>query len=143
MKKIAFILLALFWAGVATELPAQKKADAVCGYYYVKDPFSKEGSQVKIYKAADGTYEGIVCWVENPKKKPFLNYKFLKGFTYNEEEEEWQNGKIHHPGTGKTYKSYIKLNGASKIKVRGYVGISMLGVTMNWDRETKQRKQEE
>lgn len=142
MKKIAILLLALFLGSSALEVHAQSKADAVCGYYYVKDPFSKEGSQVKIYKAADGTYEGIVCWVENPAKKPYLNYKFLRGFTYNAEEKEWQNGKIHHPGNGKTYKSYIKLNGDSQIKVRGYVGVSMLGVTMNWTRESKQRHQD-
>ena len=139
MKKIAVILFALLIGG-SFGLSAQSKADAICGYYYAKDPFSKEGSQVKIYKAKDGTYEGIVCWVENPAKKNYLNYKFLTGFTYNAKEEEWQNGKIHHPGNGKTYKSYIKLNNGD-IKVRGYVGFSLLGMTMTWPRESKQRTQ--
>ena len=144
MRKIAVFLFALFLSGCVGEVYAQQSAaDAVCGYYFVKDPFSKEGSQVKIYKAKDGTYEGVVCWVENPAKKPYLGYKFLKGFTYNSSEQEWQNGSIHHPGTGKTYKSYIKLNGTDQIKVRGYVGFSALGMTMNWKRESKQRKQEE
>ena len=139
MKKIAVILFALIIGG-SFGLSAQSKADAICGYYYAKDPFSKEGSQVKIYKAKDGTYEGIVCWVENPAKKNYLNYKFLTGFTYNAKEQEWQNGKIHHPGNGKTYKSYIKLNNGD-IKVRGYVGFSLLGMTMTWPRESKQRTQ--
>lgn len=139
MKRIAVILFALLIGG-SFGLSAQSKADAICGYYYAKDPFSKEGSQVKIYKAKDGTYEGIVCWVENPAKKKYLNYKFLSGFTYNAKEEEWQNGTIHHPGNGKTYKSYIKLDG-SDIKVRGYVGFSLLGMTMTWPRESKQRTQ--
>ncbi|MBR4487828.1 MAG: DUF2147 domain-containing protein [Bacteroidales bacterium] len=139
MKKIAVILFALLIGG-SFGLSAQSKADAICGYYYAKDPFSKEGSQVKIYKAKDGTYEGIVCWVENPAKKNYLNYKFLTGFTYNAKEQEWQNGKIHHPGNGKTYKSYIKLNNGD-IKVRGYVGFSLLGMTMTWPRESKQRTQ--
>ena len=139
MKKITVILFALLIGG-SFGLSAQSKADAICGYYYAKDPFSKEGSQVKIYKAKDGTYEGIVCWVENPAKKNYLNYKFLTGFTYNAKEQEWQNGKIHHPGNGKTYKSYIKLNNGD-IKVRGYVGFSLLGMTMTWPRESKQRTQ--
>ncbi|MBR3578637.1 MAG: DUF2147 domain-containing protein [Bacteroidales bacterium] len=139
MKRIAVILFALIIGG-SFGLSAQSKADAICGYYYAKDPFSKEGSQVKIYKAKDGTYEGIVCWVENPAKKNYLNYKFLTGFTYNAKEQEWQNGKIHHPGNGKTYKSYIKLNNGD-IKVRGYVGFSLLGMTMTWPRESKQRTQ--
>lgn len=139
MKKIAVILFALLMGG-SFGLSAQSKADAICGYYYAKDPFSKEGSQVKIYKAKDGTYEGIVCWVENPAKKNYLNYKFLRGFTYNTKEEEWQNGTIHHPGNGKTYKSYIKLTD-NGIKVRGYVGFSLLGMSMTWPRESKQRTQ--
>lgn len=141
MKRITLILLALF-AGATLSLSAQSKADAVCGYYFAKDPFTKEGSQVKIYKAKDGTYEGIVCWVENPAKKSYLNYKFLKGFTYNAKEQEWQNGTIHHPGNGKTYKSYIKLTD-NGIKVRGYVGFSLLGMTVTWSRETKQRVQKD
>ena len=33
-----------------------QKADDIIGYYYSVDPFSKEGSQNYIYKAADGTY---------------------------------------------------------------------------------------
>ena len=40
-----------------------QKADDIIGYYYSVDPFSKEGSQNYIYKAADGTYEGMVTWV--------------------------------------------------------------------------------
>ena len=141
MKRITLILLTLF-ASATLSLSAQSKADAVCGYYFAKDPFTKEGSQVKIYKAKDGTYEGIVCWVENPAKKKYLNYKFLRGFTYNAKEEEWQNGTIHHPGNGKTYKSYIKLTDGG-IKVRGYVGFSLLGMSMTWSRETKQRVQKD
>ena len=143
MKKIALFLFAIFVGGIAFETQAQNAADAICGYYFAKDPFSKEGSQVKIYKAADGTYEGIVCWVENPAKKNFLGYKFLRGFTYNAKEQEWQNGTIHHPGNGKTYKSYLKLDGTDKIKIRGYVGFSALGMTMSWDREKSKRVQKD
>ena len=142
MKRIAIFAFTLFCACCIFDLQGQNKADAICGYYFVRDPFSKEGSQVKIYKASNGTYEGIVCWVENPAKKNYLNYKFLKGFKYNSAENEWQGGTIHHPGNGKTYKSYIKLNGSNQIKVRGYVGATgLLGASMNWTREAKQRKQ--
>lgn len=140
MKKIALFFIALI-IGATFTLSAQNEADAVCGYYYAKDPFSKEGSQVRIYKAKDGTYEGFICWVENPAKKKYINYKFLKGFTYNAEKKEWQNGTIHHPGNGNTYKSYIKLCDGG-IKVRGYVGVSVLGMTTTWTRETKKRTQE-
>ena len=138
MKKFAFLLLAVFLT--TTTVNAQHKADAICGYYYAKDPFSKEGSQVKIYKNSQGKYEGIVCWVENPKKKNFLNYKFLRDFEYDAKEDEYVNGKIHHPGNGKTYKSYLKIDG-NRLKVRGYLGVSLYGMSMYWPRESKQRVQ--
>ena len=140
MKKIAVIFFALLMGGVFS-LSAQSKADAICGYFFAKDPFSKEGSQVKIYKASNGTYEGIICWVENPAKKNYLNYKFLTGFTYNEQKQEWQNGKIHHPGNGKTYNCFVTMSG-DDIRIRGYVGVSLLGTTMTWTRESKQRTQD-
>ncbi|MBQ4356325.1 MAG: DUF2147 domain-containing protein [Bacteroidales bacterium] len=141
MKKIAAIFVTILLCSWTLGTFAQSKADAICGYYYAKDPFSKEGSQVKIYKAKDGTYEGIVCWVENPAKKNFINYKFLRGFHYNAKDNEWQDGTIHHPGSGKTYKSYMKFDDKGKLKVRGYVGFSLLGATVTWTRETKQRIQ--
>ena len=110
MKKIAVILFALLIGG-SFGLSAQSKADAICGYYYAKDPFSKEGSQVKIYKAKDGTYEGIVCWVENPAKKNYLNYKFLTGFTYNAKEDDApvMKRKVVRGGSWKDISYYIQV----------------------------------
>ena len=73
MKKILFISLFIMAIGsVFTQNP-----DAICGIYHSKDPFSKEGSQCQIYKAADGTYEAKVVWVENPKKKNQLGLVFM------------------------------------------------------------------
>ncbi|MDD4395304.1 MAG: DUF2147 domain-containing protein [Bacteroidales bacterium] len=138
MKKILILLLTVCMGVPA--LNAQSKADAVCGYYYAQDPFSKEGSQVRIYKNSQGKYDGIIVWVENPEKKHFINYKFLRDFVYDAEEGEWVDGKIYHPGNGKTYKSYLKLENG-KLKVRGYVGFSLLGMSMYWNRESKQRVQ--
>lgn len=138
MKKIIFFLITVcLGTSIAS---AQSKADAVCGFYYAKDPFSKEGSQVKIYRNSQGMYEGIIVWVENREKIKYINYKFLRDFVYDSDDNEWEDGKIYHPGNGKTYKSYLKLEG-NKLKVRGYIGFSLLGMSMYWTKETKQRVQ--
>lgn len=120
---------------------AQDAADDIVGYYYSEDPFTGEGSQTYIYKAADGTYEGKVCWVENVEKKGFLGLVFLKGLVYDADNKEWKNGEIKYPGKKGTYKMYMKFAGEKKLKVRGYWGISMLGKTMYWNKESSKRKQ--
>lgn len=138
MKKIycsiLFILLAV--------MSYAQKADDICGIYHSKDPFSKEGSQCEIYKAANGTYEAKVVWVENPKKKDQLGLVFMTGLTYNAKEKEYQNGKLKYPGKSGTYKTFIRLTDDNKtMKMRGYLGVSLFGMTVDWTRESKLRPQ--
>ena len=131
---ILFILLAV--------MSYAQKADDICGIYHSKDPFSKEGSQCEIYKAANGTYEAKVVWVENPKKKDQLGLVFMTGLTYNAKEKEYQNGKLKYPGKSGTYKTYIRLTDDKKtMKMRGYLGVSLFGLTVDWTRESKLRPQ--
>lgn len=116
--------------------------DAICGIYHSVDPLSKEGSQCEVYKAADGTYEAKVVWVENPKKKNQLGLIFMRGLTYNAEAKEYQNGKLNYPGKKGTYKTFIRLvNNNNTMKMRGYLGVSLFGMTVDWTRESKLRPQ--
>jgi uncharacterized protein (DUF2147 family) len=57
---------------------------------------------------------------------------FIKGLT--KDGEEYSGGKILDPKNGKLYKCYITLEGNDKLKVRGYIGISLLGRTQYWKR---------
>jgi uncharacterized protein (DUF2147 family) len=44
------------------------------------------------------------------------------------------NGKILDPKHGKIYKCVVSLEEKDKLKVRGYVGISLFGRTQYWYR---------
>ena len=46
---------------------------------------------------------------------------------------KWK-GRVYDPNTGKTYKCKITLVDANTLKVRGYLGISLLGRTQVWNR---------
>lgn len=46
----------------------------------------------------------------------------------------WKNGWIYNPRNGKTYGAEIKAVSAAKLKVRGYLGISLLGESQTWTR---------
>jgi len=51
----------------------------------------------------------------------------------SQKDKEWSGGQILDPNNGKVYKCYIKvIEDGAKLKVRGYIGFSMLGRTQNW-----------
>lgn len=137
MKKIAtLLLLSISMIGFA------QNADDILGIYYSVDPFSKEASQCEIYRAKDGTYEAKVVWVQNPKKKDNVGLVFMTGLKYNQKANEYQGGKLKYPGKSGTYKTYIRIvNNGKTLKMRGYLGISLFGMTVDWTRENAVRKQ--
>ena len=48
--------------------------------------------------------------------------------------DEYNGGKILDPNNGKLYKCYIELEEDDKLKVRGYIGLALLGRTQYWYR---------
>jgi uncharacterized protein (DUF2147 family) len=75
---------------------------------------------------------------ENPDKslraRPLVGLELLKGFTYSGD-GEWEGGTIYDPANGKTYKCEIAAaEGGKKLKVRGFIGISLIGRTTLWRR---------
>lgn len=137
MKKTFLILIIC----LLSSFTFAQNPDAICGIYYMVDPFSKEGSQVEIYRAANGDYEGKVVWVENPQKKKFLGLVFMTTLRYNAVEKEYQNGTLKYPGKKGTFSTFMSIADEKKLKVRGYWGFAALGKTMYWYREDKIRKQ--
>jgi len=158
MSKQNIFLLFIVFSVVSVGVFAQSKGDRICGLFYAASPDTGEGSQVLIYKTDNGTYEGKVVWMEipnHPNGEPRRDVKnpdpskrnqtnvgivIMKGFTYNEATDEWENGTVYNPASGKTYRSFLKLESDTKLKVRGYLGFSLLGKTVVWTREKTQRK---
>ena len=117
-----------------------QKADDILGIYFCVDPFTKKQSQAEIYKADDGTYQAKVVWTNDVKGQKFVGLVFMHGLTYNEKDNEYQNGRIKYPGRRGTYRSYVRMaNGGQVLKMRGYLGISLFGMTVDWKREDKVR----
>lgn len=66
------------------------------------------------------------------KDQPVLGLTIIKGL--EKDDDEYNGGKILDPENGKLYKCYITLEGDDKLKVRGYIGFSLLGRTQYWHR---------
>ena len=67
------------------------------------------------------------------QKNPLIGLNNLLGFTY-EGKGKYENGTIYDPENGKTYKCVITIDGDNTLKVRGYIGITMIGRTDTWTR---------
>ena len=65
------------------------------------------------------------------KDQPVIGMVILWGLT--RDGKEWSGGKILDPDNGKTYRCLVEpVAGGAKLKVRGYIGISLLGRTQVW-----------
>lgn len=131
-------------------------ADKVLGYWLTQDG----DSQVKIFKATNGKYYGDIKWLETPtredgsiklddknvdetlRKNPILGLQLLKGFTFDSDDGEWVDGTIYDPKSGKTYKCFMWFEEGDDITlhVKGFIGFSLIGSTVEWKREENLRK---
>jgi len=118
---------------------AQNKPDDIVGYYLNEDPFSGSISQIYIYNAGNGIYEGIVIWVNEKERKIYEGLVFMKDMTFNAKENEWQNAIFIYPGKNGKFKAYMRLEKDGTLRVRGYWGVAMLGKTLYWPREQESR----
>ena len=50
---------------------------------------------------------------------------------------EWSGGTIYDPKGGSTYKCKLQLRSDGTLKVRGYIGFSLIGKTQIWTRYTE------
>ena len=101
----------------------------------VIEVYMKDGKAfAKIVEIKDTRRQSAVCdlCTGKNKDKPILGLNILTGL--EKDEDEWSGGKILDPRNGKIYKCYIQLDGANKLKIRGYIGLALLGKTAFWER---------
>ena len=67
------------------------------------------------------------------QSRPLLGMDLIAGFS-RAGKRKWEDGTIYDPRDGKTYKCVMKLQRDGTLKVRGYVGVPLLGKTVVWTR---------
>ena len=153
------LLALLFSLTLQTNSLADEQKNTVLGNW--KTETTDEGfAKVTIRKVGD-SIEGKITWLseptypendkqgmdgqlkidrENPDKvlssRPIIGLVLLRDFEYAGN-GVWEKGTIYDPESGNTYKSTIKLSGPNKLKLRGYIGISLIGRTSKWTRLTE------
>lgn len=111
----------------------------------IDDHSGKPISIVEIFERK-GRFYGRVIDILDPKSrgkfcencpgedrgKPIIGLTVIKGLV--KEGLEYSGGRILDPKHGKLYKCSISLESQDRLKVRGYIGVPLLGRTQYWHR---------
>ncbi|RLD90268.1 MAG: DUF2147 domain-containing protein [Bacteroidetes bacterium] len=149
--KLLVSMLAVFLLSPVLKLSAQDfKANDVVGVWLNED----KDAQVDIYQDGDKFF-GKIVWLKTPidsltnkpkldtknideslRTRPVMGMLLLKDFVFDGD-DEWEDGEIYDPKSGKTYSCYMEFpdeDNMNNLKIRGYIGISLLGRTTYWTR---------
>jgi uncharacterized protein (DUF2147 family) len=132
---------------------AADDADAILGTWVTADG----KAHIQVMKHGD-VYDGNIVWLKEPnypaddargmagrqkvdrenpdpalQTRPVLGLPLIQGFKYAGD-GVWNDGHIYDPESGKLYSCKMTLMMDGRLKVRGYVGISLFGRTEIWTR---------
>ena len=141
-RQVASILAFLFIC-LVIQAKAQSES-AILGLWYN----TEKTAQVEIVKNGS-EYLGKIVWLKDPNPKgkpaidkqnanpklrtrPLIGLAILDGLKYAD--GMWKNGEIYDPVSGKTYSCELKLKSNSVLEVKGYIGFSFVGRTVEWTR---------
>ena len=143
MKTAALLFLTLLALLIAST-PGQ--AQVTGRWKTVDDADGKEKAVVDIYEQQGMLFGKVVRLsptVKNPnckncpgelKDKPIVGMVIIKNLTKTANGAK--GGQVMDPGNGNTYSLNLELVGPDKLKLRGYIGISAIGRTQYWYRES-------
>jgi uncharacterized protein (DUF2147 family) len=143
MKIITTGLLAFISLLFSHSLMAQS-SDAIVGTWFN----TEKDAKVEIFREG-GKYYGKVVWLQEPREdgrpkvdknntdkskrdRPIMGMRLLNDFKFKN--GTWEDGTIYDPKNGKTYSATIKKKDENTLEVRGFVGISLIGRTVEWTR---------
>ncbi len=138
MKKVFFVVFFI--------LSIVVNAQPIVGEWETYDDKTGDKlSVVEIYKTGNKYFGKITHLYKDPldsvcekcegknKDKPVVGLLILENL--EEDDDEYNGGTILDPDNGEYYKCYIELVNENKLKLRGYIGISLLGRTQYWQRK--------
>lgn len=147
MKKSCLLIIAVLFCTVSMA----QKADDLLGVYRATSPFNDDTAHIKITRADDGTYKGLVVWTNHPtnpdgtKRNDAKNKdKSLRSRTWDQvylcwnlkyDDGEWVKGNLYDPYSGNTFGVKVKrAKNGKDMSARYYKGVPAVGITTTWKR---------
>ena len=145
IRQLTSILFLFFLIGLS-QAKAQNES-SILGIWYN----TEKTAQVEILKTGS-EYIGKIVWLKEPirdgkpatdkensdpklKTRPLMGLNILEGLKYSG--GVWKGGEIYDPKSGKTYSCEVKLKSPDILEVKGYLGFSFVGRTVEWTKAKK------
>ena len=128
---------------LCTMLAANAQSEnAILGTWYN----TEKTAQVEILKKGS-TFIGRIVWLKDPnpggkpavdkfnsdpklKSRPLMGLNLLEGLRFSD--GIWEEGTIYDPKSGKTYSCQVSIKSPEILELKGYIGFSMMGRTVQW-----------
>lgn len=112
--------------GGAAQVEIAPCGDALCGeVVWLRSPFDENGCPLIDRQNSD----------EALRQRPIVGLQILSDLTPEHAKPgNWSGGNIYDPTSGRTYRCIASLDGPDRLRVRGYLGITLLGRTTTWIR---------
>jgi len=110
--------------GGAAKVAIEPCGDELCGrVVWLRSPLDDDGCDLRDRLNPDPTLRG----------RRVEGLEILRGLA-RRPDGTWANGRIYDPGSGSTYTCQLTLDGENRVRLRGYVGIPLIGRTTTWTR---------
>jgi len=142
LRQFAAFALVAASSAISSIVARAEQGSSPVGFWKTED------AQIEIYEE-DGKLSGKIAAlnkqytsdgiektdISNPdpakRSRPLIGLVFMTGFT-PEGPGRWEHGTVYDPKTGHTYASFLEYDGGDTLKLRGYIGISLIGRTAVW-----------
>ncbi len=127
-------------------LPAMAQSTPIGVWRTIDDETGEPKSHVRIYERGGKLFGDVVQLLptaSNPEAvcSPCADEfegSDLRGVTVlrnmEPDGDEWSGGTITDPKNGRTYRCKMSMDGPNRLRVRGFIGFSLLGRTQVWER---------
>jgi uncharacterized protein (DUF2147 family) len=113
--------------------------------------YAEGGSAQVAIEPCGETLCGRVVWLRSPldedgcelrdrhnpepglRDRPVVGLEVLRGLSPRSD-GTWSDGRIYDPGSGSTYTCVARLENENRLRLRGYLGIPLIGRTTTWIR---------
>jgi len=144
MKTHQFVPVLFFFMMFGFQSVQAQSESAILGTWFN----AEKSAKIEILKSGS-KYMGKIIWIElkgrDPKtivdsknsdpslqKRPIMGLTILENLSYKN--GTWEGGKIYDPESGKTYSCELKLKNKEILEVKGYLGFSWVGKTVEWSK---------
>src|SRR5262249_9203321 len=118
--------------GGAAQIEISDCAGALCGQVvWLRSPFDENGCDLRDRFNPDRAL----------RARPVLGLDGLRDLHRSREDAtSWTGGTIYDPASGNTYRCSLQVESTNRLRLRGYVGIPIIGRTTSWLRVGAERQ---